>query len=221
MYFNYFYAEQFTKYPPDVAKSLRRALYYSNHQLDPKLALKYYKLALEQCSAHGLDPFSDDVVGIKIQISAWLEKMGNIPNAIRVLDLVLTENKKWLNMVETSPEKLPAAPVPGTVVGEGESARTITKEELENWVRSSRARVLRKSCQISVKLGTLYADEQVLDNDRSHDHLMWGVETALKESQRRATQGVQDGEGSWLSPEEIGGALECEHSTTSSRTGEL
>lgn len=72
MYFTYYYAEQFTKYPPAIAKSLRRALYYSNYQEDQKLALKYYKLAIEQCNEHGLDPFSDEVVGIKIQLAAWL-----------------------------------------------------------------------------------------------------------------------------------------------------
>lgn len=210
MYFNYFYAEQFTKYPPDVAKSLRRALYYSNYQVDPPLALKYYKLALEQCHANGLDPFSDDVVGIKIQIAAWLEKRGNINEAIHVLDLLLVENKKWLNFFETAPEKLPRAPVPGTVVKKGESEQVVTKDELEQWLWSSRNRVLGKSCQISIKLGELFADDHVLDSDKSHEHLMWGVETALREFRRRASDGVKESEGPWMTPEEIGGALECE-----------
>lgn len=210
MYFNYFYAEQFTKYPPDVAKSLRRALYYSNHQLDPQLALKYYKLAIEQCNANGLDPFSDEVVGIKIQLAAWLEKIGNVKGAIHVLDLVLAENKKWLRMVEANPEKLPRAPVPGTVVGEGQTQQTITKEDFEQWIWSSRNRVLAKTCQISIKLGELYADDQVLDKDKSHEYLTWGVETSLKEFRRRATDGVKKDEGPWLTPDEIGAALECE-----------
>jgi tetratricopeptide (TPR) repeat protein len=211
MYFNYYYAEQFTKYPPDVAKSLRRALYYSNHGLDVNLAHKYYRLALEQCREHRMDPFSDDVVGIKIQLSHWLEQMNNIPDAAKVLDMVLTENKKWLAMVEKNPEKLPMAPVPGTVIGEGENARTITKEEFDLWVRSARTRVLAKSCQISVKLGTLCAHDQILNNDKSHEHFIWATENALKEFHRRAVEGVKEGEGSWLGPKEIGGTLECEY----------
>lgn len=210
MYFNYFYAEQFTKYPPDVAKSLRRALYYSNEKLDPQLALKYFKLAIEQCHANGLDPFSDDVTGIKIQMAGWLERMDNHQAAIHVLDLVLAENKKWLSLVHTAPEKLPRAPLPGSVVGEGESARTITKEEFDHWVWSSRNRVLGKTCQISIKIGELYSDDHVLDNDKSHEYLMWGVETSLKEFRRRASEGVKEGEGPWLTPQEIGAALECE-----------
>ncbi|ROW03158.1 hypothetical protein VPNG_08125 [Cytospora leucostoma] len=208
MYFNYYYAEQFTKYPPAIAKSLRRALYYSNYQEDQKLALKYYKLAIEQCNEHGLDPFSDEVVGIKIQLAAWLEKISNIDNSIKVLEMVLTENKKWLDVAKSSPEKLPRAPLPGTTVGEGESAVTITKEDFEKWLRSSRTRILGKSVGISTKLGELYAHEQILQQDKAHERLMWSVETALGEFRRRSTEGVKDGEGRWMSPEEIGGALE-------------
>lgn len=210
MYFAYFYAEHFTKYPPDVAQSLRRALYYSNHQHDPELALKYYKKALEQCAAHGLDPFSDDVTGIKIQLASWFEdKLNDKRGAVKVLDIVLNEHKEWLKKAETAPEKLPRAPVPGKVVGEGEAAKTITKEDFEQWFWSARNRVLLKSVQISIKLGELNAHDQILETDLSHEHLMWGVETALKEFQRRAAEGVKDGEGSWVTPEEVGGAMEC------------
>ena len=208
MYFNYYYAEQFTRYPPAIAKSLRRALYYSNYNEDHKLALKYYKLAIEQCTQHGLDPFSDEVVGIKIQLAAWLEKISNIENSIKVLDMVLTENKKWLDVAQSTPEKLPRAPLPGTVVGEGETAQTITKEDFEKWLRASRTRILGKSVGISTKLGELYAHEQVLQQDKAHESLMWAVETALREFRRRTAEGVKEGEGRWMSPEEIGGALE-------------
>lgn len=210
MYFAYFYAEQFTKYPKDVAQSLRRALYYSNHQPDPELALKYYKKALEQCAAHGMDPFTDDVTGIKIQLASWFEnKLNDIKGAIKVLDIVLNEHKEWLNKADKTPEKLPRAPVPGSVVGEGDAAKTITKQDFEHWFWSARNRILLKSVQISIKLGELNAHDQILETDKSHEHLMWGVETALKEFQRRAAEGVKDGEGSWVTPEEVGGAMEC------------
>ncbi|KAL2273752.1 hypothetical protein FJTKL_04134 [Diaporthe vaccinii] len=208
LYFTYFYASQFTKYPPEIAKSLRRALHYSNYYEDPKLALKYYKLAIEQCNEHGLDPFSDEVVGIKIQLAAWLERINSVENSIHVLELVLTENKRWLATAESAPEKLPRAPRPGTKVGEGESEKTITQEDFDNWLRSSRTRILGKSVGISTKLGELYAHEQILQHDQAHERLMWAVETALGEFRRRSTEGVKPGEGPWMTPEEIGGALE-------------
>ncbi len=100
VYFTYFYAEQFTKYPQPIAKSLRRALYYSNYQPDTKLALKYYRMALEQCDQYQLDPFSDDVLGIKIQLAAWLEKIGSHDNAIQVLERVLGDCKRWVEVME-------------------------------------------------------------------------------------------------------------------------
>ncbi|POS80550.1 TPR domain-containing protein [Diaporthe helianthi] len=208
MYFTYFYSSQFTKYPPEIAKSLRRALHYSNNYEDPKLALKYYKLAIEQCNEHGLDPFSDEVVGIKIQLAAWLERISNVDNAIHVLELVLTENQKWLKLAGSEPEKLPGAPRPGTKVGEGESEKTITQDDFDRWLRSSRTRIMGKSVGISTKLGELYAHEQVLQQDKAHERLMWAVETALGEFRRRSTEGVKPGEGAWMTPEEIGGALE-------------
>lgn len=211
LYFTYFYAEQFTKYPPDVAQSLRRALYYSNHQQDPELALKYYKQALERCAANGLDPFSDDVTGIKIQLASWFEnRLNDIRGAIKVLDIVLGEHKEWLDTCETTPEKLPRAPLPGTVIGEGQSTRIITKEDFEHWLWPARNHVLLKSVQISIKLGELNAHDQILEKDKSHDHLIWGVETALKEFRRRSAEGVKDGEGPWVTEEEVGGAMECE-----------
>lgn len=71
-----------------------------------------------------------------------------------------------------------------------------------------RTRVLGKSVGISAKLGELYADEHVLQSDVAGERLIWAVETILKELQRRQVEGVKEGEGDWMSPEEIGGALE-------------
>src|SRR5690606_15664519 len=81
IYYAYFNAPQFTRYPEPIARALRKALYFSNHDPDPQRALKYYKEALELCDQEGLDHFSDDVMGIKIQVAAWLEKIESYHNA--------------------------------------------------------------------------------------------------------------------------------------------
>ncbi|MBE3042565.1 hypothetical protein IMZ48_08305, partial [Candidatus Bathyarchaeota archaeon] len=96
LYFAYFQDSQFTRFPTAVAKTLRRALYYTNIKPDNKLAHKYYKRALEQCNDHGLDPFSDDVLGIRIQIAAWLEKIGNFEGALTVLDGIAKDCMRWV-----------------------------------------------------------------------------------------------------------------------------
>lgn len=149
-------------------------------------------------------------MGIQIQMAGWLEKIDQFEPACQVLAVLLNDIKKWLDMCETAPRNLPKAPIPGTVVGEGESQRTITQQEFDHWLWSNRNRILAKSCGISTKLGELYADDHVMDKEKSHEALVWSVETSLRESRRRAIEGVKEGEGDWLTPEEIGGALECE-----------
>ncbi|KXH51754.1 TPR domain-containing protein [Colletotrichum simmondsii] len=215
LYFDYFMARQFTKYPKPVAKSLRRALYYTNISPDPNLARKYYKQALEQCNELQLDPFSDDVLGIRIQTAAWLEKIGNYQGAITVLDSVLRDCLKWVEWMENSVAD-------GTVEKSGkppaakplsENQRLAVPENGEEKVVENlwhkRTRLLAKAVGTSTKLGALYSDEHVLEPENSLARLTWAVETALTESKRRHKEGVKKDEGSWMSPEEIGGAMEC------------
>jgi len=214
-YFNYFQSEQFTRFPPEIAKSLRRALYYTNYSPDPKLALKYYKLALQQCTEAGLDPFSDEVIGVRIQLAAWLEKIGNFQNSIEVLEALLQDCKKWVELMEkrvkdglidNSGRYLGPSNAPPKTSDEEEKSSTDETVPENLWAK--RTRVLGKSVGISVKLGELYADEHVLQGDSAGEHLVWAVETVLKELQRRQVEGVKEGEGDWMTPEQIGGALE-------------
>ncbi|KAI1348890.1 TPR domain-containing protein [Xylaria sp. FL0043] len=219
IYFNYFQSRQFTRFPPHIAKSLRRALYYSNYSPDPKLALKYYKLALEQCAESGLDPFSDEVIGLRIQLGAWLEKIGKFQNSIEVLEALLRDCKRWVEkmeqsvrdgLVDKSGRLIGAVSAEPSIQKEGSDGNVEEAEETvpENlWAK--RTRVLGRSVGISVKLGELYADDHVLQGDAAGEHLVWAVETVLKELQRRQVEGVKEGEGDWMTPEQIGGALEA------------
>lgn len=209
----YFYARQFTKYPAPIAKSLRRALYYTNIKSEPALARKWYKRALEQCNELGLDPYSDDVLGIRIQTAAWLEKIGNYPGAITVLESVWRDCTNWVGTMEKgiadgTVDKLGRVPAPTVPKPEPESKSADDDEEPENlWAK--RTRLLAKAVGTSTKLGELYGDGHVNDSENSQTKLIWAVETALSEARRRKTEGVKPEEGKWLSPEEFGGAMEC------------
>nr|XP_036589399.1 uncharacterized protein CTRU02_00153 [Colletotrichum truncatum]KAF6801404.1 hypothetical protein CTRU02_00153 [Colletotrichum truncatum] len=214
LYFDYFQARQFTKYPAPIAKSLRRALYYTNISPDPNLARKYYKQALEQCNELQLDPFSDDVLGIRIQTAAWLEKIGNYQGAIKVLNSVLQDCIKWVEWMEKSVadgtvDKSGKPPAVKLVSGD---QRPIIPEDEEETAPENlwhkRTRLLAKAVGTSTKLGALYSDEHVLEPENAQARLTWAVETALSESRRRHKEGVKEDEGPWMSPEEIGGAME-------------
>jgi len=214
IYFTYFNSDQFTRYPEPIAKALRRALYYSNYQPDGKRALKYYKQALELCDEHNLDPFSDDVMGIKIQLAAWLEKVGSYEGSAKVLETLLGDCKRWIDVVEkglkdgTLPKTMlpPSTPTPqdSTATSEGQSEPQQPQETI--W--GKRTRILGKAIGISVKLAEIYADEHMLEQDLAHENLVWAVETTLKEMQRRSAEGLKDGEGEWMTGEQIGATLE-------------
>ena len=117
---------------------------------------------------------------MKIQLSAFFEKLHQYQKAIDVLEIVRRDNLRWM-------------------------------EELGGLERNrgKRTRVLGKTIGISVRLGEYYANEQVADQDAAEERLVWAVTALLKEQQRREEEGVKEGEGEWMSNEEIGGALEC------------
>ncbi|KHN99404.1 TPR Domain containing protein [Metarhizium album ARSEF 1941] len=232
-----FYNSEFSRYPEPVANTLRRAIYYTNYKPDPEMALKYYKKAMEQVKEVGLDPFSDEVLGIRIQVSFWLQKINSYKGSIDVLESVLQDCKKWVGVMEQSvadgnvneagryvngptgsrpagsvevtappPKDGPAKTSSGTGGG-GDDVGAEQDDEVETLWRK-RQRLLAKAVGTAVKLGELYADEHVLRADKSHDHLVWAVETSLEEFRRRRIEGVRPGEQDWLSPPELGGMME-------------
>ncbi|KAK0719677.1 hypothetical protein B0H67DRAFT_485860 [Lasiosphaeris hirsuta] len=206
VYFTYFYSEQFTRYPDPIARVLRRALYYSNYSPDNKMALKYYRQALAYCEELNLDPFSNDVMGIKIQLAAWLERIDNRGNATRVLEALLGDCKRWVEVMEQS-VKDGTAPK-GLLVPSGLQTKEGEPAPVPETLWGKRTRILGKAVGISVKLAELYSDEHVVKLDLAHERLIWAVETVFGELARRIKDGVKEGEGDWMSPKEIGGTLE-------------
>ncbi|EME83335.1 uncharacterized protein MYCFIDRAFT_188384 [Pseudocercospora fijiensis CIRAD86] len=185
LYANYLYQNyiiaSFHKFPEEVAKKLRRALYYTNIDLQPKEALKYYKQALKVAEDIQMDPFSDEIIGVKIQMAKLLEDVNHWGKAIEVLERTRADNLAWLEQYG---------------VLERNKAR--------------RTSVLAKTVGISVKLGELYGHPSIYDREMAQERLVWAVETVLKEQRRRINENVkEEEEGKWMSNDEIGGALEA------------
>jgi hypothetical protein len=189
LYSNYIYNSYivgaFHKFPEPVAKQLRKALYYTNISLSPKEAVKYYKEALRVADEIGMDPFSDEILGVKIQLASLMEKIQQYQKAIDILEIVRNDCLKWLDELGSKPGN-----------------------------EGKRTRVLAKTVGISVKLGELYANEYVIEKEAAEERLVWAVETVLRELQRREVEGVKPEEGLWMSPEEIGGSLEGQYHIT-------
>ncbi|TQV93958.1 TPR domain-containing protein [Cordyceps javanica] len=226
-FYAHFYNNKISKYPEPVANTLRRAIYYSNYAPDPELALKFYKKAMQQCAEIGLDPFSDEVLGIRIQVSAWLQQLENYTSSGEVLESVLADCRKWISVMEKSVEE-------GQVDKNGHyidssnladvkdlsekdataasNSEPVAKDEEPQTPRETlwrkRERLLATSVKTAVALGELYADEHVLKPEKATEHFVWAVETTLREFKRRRSEGKQPGEESWLTPTEVGGAME-------------
>ena len=176
---------QFTAYPEPVAVKLRRAIYYHKVDSNIQLAVKYYRQALEEAAKCGMDPFSDEIIGVKIQLAFLMEQVGELGRAAEVLEVVLRDCLAWVE----DPER-------GAKEGK----------------RAQRTRVLGKMVGVSVKLGELYADERIGNQEAAEERLVWAVTTVLREKERMELEGSEEGEA-WMSAEEIGGALECESSS--------
>lgn len=228
-YMQAFYNPEFSKFPEPVATTLRRAIYHTNIKPDPELALKYYKKAMTQCAELGLDPFSDEVLGIRIQVSFWLQKIGSHRAAVDVLESILADCKKWISVMDLS-VKEGKVTAEGRYTGEEQAKLTkeastsnkqdpdtispkhsedsATEEAEPETLWRKRQRLLAKAVGTSVKLGELYSSDHVLEAEKSEPHLVWAVETALSEFKRRKTDGIKPGEQDWLSAEELGGSME-------------
>lgn len=61
-------------------------MYYTEVDLSPPKALQAYKEALRIGIEMGMHPFSDEVVGIKIQVAMMLERAGLAKAAVEVLE---------------------------------------------------------------------------------------------------------------------------------------
>ncbi|KAG5983642.1 hypothetical protein E4U55_007630 [Claviceps digitariae] len=228
-----FFNADFSRYPESIAIPLRKALYFSNYNPNQERALKYYKLAMERVVEMGLDPFSDEVLGIRIQVSLWLERIGSYKASVDVLESVLQDCKKWVAAMEqsvsegkvteagrnksaeiaaaelkASPESTVAVKTAAAAAHEPQAgSETESNVEVETIWRK-RQRLLAKAIGTAVKLGELYADEHVRDPDKSHEHLVWALEQSLKEFKRRSVDGARPGEQAWLSATELGGIME-------------
>lgn len=184
MYANYRYQTYiiaaFHKYPEPVAVKLRRALYFTNDDLQPKEALKYYRQALEIAEELGMDPFSDEIMGVKIRVAALMESIQQYGKAIQVLEILKRDSLEWMDKL-------------------GGLERN----------KKKRTEVLSKCVRMSVKLGELYGKPEIWNREAAEERLVWAVETVLKERQRRDANKVSDEEeGAWLNNDEIGAAME-------------
>jgi hypothetical protein len=167
-------------FPEPVAKKLRKALFYSRGKwLDIREANKHFRQALALADEMGMDPFSDEIMGVKYTIAALFEDAGYYSLAIDVLEIMRSDCKRWVDEFSD-----------------------------KHWTTGNRSRVKKNMVQINLKLGQLYDVRYVNEPEDGEKRLVEAVESALREQQRREKDGVKPGEGPWMTNDEMGGTLE-------------
>jgi hypothetical protein len=127
----------------------------------------------------GMDPFSDEIMGVKYTIAALFEDAGYYSLAIDVLEIMRSDCKRWVDEFSD-----------------------------KHWTTGNRSRVKKNMVQINLKLGQLYDVRYVNEPEDGEKRLVEAVESALREQQRRERDGVKPGEGPWMTNDEMGGTLE-------------
>jgi len=167
-------------FPEPVAKKLRKAFFYSRGKwLDIREANKHFRAALALADELGMDPFSDEIMGVKYAIAALFEDANYYSLAVDVLEIMRNDCQRWMD--------------------------EFSHKHFED---GNRSRVKKNMIQINVKLGQLYDTKYVNEPENAEKRLVEAVEAALSEQQRREREGLKKGEGPWLTNTEMGGTLE-------------
>ncbi|KAI9368629.1 TPR domain protein [Aspergillus egyptiacus] len=217
---------QYSKFPPPVAERLRKAVYYTEVDLQPQHALKAYREALKIALATGMHPYSDEVLGIKLQVAMMLEKAGLFNPAADLLERTRMETVAWVEngrkeaarrKDEEEKTKLKAGsetPQEKVQIDDPEILAEIEQQkQLEEYEEKQRDKVIKKAVGMSIKLSELYASDHLQEPEKAQAAQEAAVELCMKELARRQSLGLpvgggeRDSNGGWLNRTEIAIAL--------------
>lgn len=192
---------QYVPFPPPVAEALRSAIYYTEVSLNPPKALNAYKEAMRLAEEFKMDPMSDEVLGIRIQVAYMLEKSGLIKPAIEVLERIRPEARAYIDkMAPVKPlQKLEDFEVlrgrPDPIPVDLPEIKEFSDEMVNVKFRVFRQRtsVLRKLVGIELKLAELYGSGHIRNQEKMEACLVSSMETCLKEMQHRQKIGLPIG----------------------------
>ncbi|KAL4955712.1 hypothetical protein BDW69DRAFT_160080 [Aspergillus filifer] len=204
------------KFPAPVGKELRKAIYFTEVNFQPKKALQHYQEALKLAPENGMHPFSNEVVGIKLKAAEMLEQAGAMHQSIRTLELLQENIVKWVTKgraeaakqkerleeqekviqelkakkAATKPKSVTAA-VPELKIDNPEVIESYERlKEVARWEEEQRYENIKRAVGISIKLGELYEHRDVQDVKKAEAARESAVELSLKELAYREAQNL-------------------------------
>ncbi|EAS27906.3 TPR domain-containing protein [Coccidioides immitis RS] len=193
---------QFSRFPKPVGDSLRKAIYYTEFELNPVRALHWYKQALIAADQLGMHPFSEEVLGIRLQIPHMLEKAGMMKPAIEVLEKTQKDCLEWVQngrrkQMIRNRERARDGNRIDDPTGTGEERKAEQEKEAEEERR--RGFVMKRAAGVGVKIAELYSSDYVRETDKAEKALLSAVDLSRAELQHRREMNlpVSQGDGDY------------------------
>lgn len=175
----YHVGPQYAAFPPEVEQHLRRAIRFSEIQFNPEKSFRSFTEALTAAEAHGMDQFSDEVLGIHIRLTAMLEKAGKAKSAIEILERISGDCLSWVSDYDqNASQKLQESSTAPS------DATTVHHESSAEAAGDRRARLFHKAIECKVKAAELYESDYIQNTNTAKDTLSDTFTLVVKESQR-------------------------------------
>lgn len=179
---------QFARFPKPVSDRLRKAIYYTDIELNPVRALHFYKQALLAAEQVGLHPFSEEVLGIRLQIPHMLEKAGMMKPAIEILEKTQQDCLEWVqNGRRKQLLRERERAVNARERTDGPTAVEEERAQLEKEAAEERQRgfVMKRVAGVGVKIAALYSSDHMRDPKNAEKALLKAVDLSRSELEYR------------------------------------
>lgn len=196
-----------SRFPEPVAKELRKALYFTEVNMEPQKAIEHYRAALKASHEVGLHPYSDEVIGIKLQAADMYVRAGYHQQAIHLLSRTGVEALRWVNR---SRRRL-AAGMPGKDLSKHPepNVQELFGPSVEDYEiqYNMTTRVVKKLIGIHLLVADIFDDEYIRDPHEAFSSRQAALRTFTQEVKDREKRGLpptatpEEGD-SWLNAEE-------------------
>lgn len=199
--------EKVNRFPPPVAKELRKALYFTEINLEPQKALEHYKAALQIAMEMDMHPWSDEVLGIKLQMADMLIKAGYHEKAAELLGRIAQQGVEWV--LKTRDRYMFTFPKGKTIVDPNLKEIVQPDEETKNYELALADRTLKKIIGTFLLLGELYEDEHIKNPAKAFSTRRAALGMLTEEIENRRGRGLpplatpEEGDN-WMTAEEVG-----------------
>lgn len=179
-----------TPYPPAVEDQLRLALHYTHISPDPETASSYFMEAIKKAEEAGLDPYSNETISIRLRFSEMLEQFGHVKAAIEILDGLISEFQRELDLIEQTPSTKPDT----------------TTQQQHSEAAEFRMKMIKWIVKLKVKVSSLYESDYLQNSTMAKQVLSDAVGMVVKEM-KDPQQGLAEDNGAGITSSEFASML--------------